>query len=424
MKKCSSCNKYKELKDFNKNKARNDGVSVYCIVCEKNKRKIKQEQKIKKRLQEQFIENEIWKDIREFEGYEVSTEGRIRNKKTALLLTQTKNCSGYAVSSIRNKNIKFHKIVAENFLPNFYNKKTVEHIDDNKMNNKIYNLKWATHKEQQKYIIEKKSRKSYKNIPIGISNLKSLEGEEWKIITEFPEYQISSTGRIKYPIRKGKKPYKKRIAYGGKSGDGYKVFEFRNNEYKRKIALHRIIAITFIDNPNGYKIVNHKDGNKTNNSIENLEWCSRSQNTQHAYDNNLISGKREIYQLDKNNKIIKKWNTIKEAHQTLKLSRTSINAVLSGRNKTAGGFFWCYKENYDSNKKNHTLYDTNKKKVVQVDMKTNNIIKVWNNISEAANYISNENNCSEKSLKSNISQCIRGKRNSCYGFKWEYFSPI
>ena len=77
------------------------------------------------------------------------------------------------------------------------------------MNNKIYNLKWATHKEQQKYIIEKKSRKSYKNIPIGISNLKSLEDEEWKIITEFPEYQISSTGRIKYPIRKRTKyiPY-------------------------------------------------------------------------------------------------------------------------------------------------------------------------------------------------------------------------
>ena len=59
------------------------------------------------------------------------------------------------------------------------------------------------------------------------------------------------------------------------------------------------------------------------------------------------SGKRKIYQLDINNNIIKEWNTIKDAYETLKLSRTSINHVLSGENKTSGGYHWCYKEEYN-----------------------------------------------------------------------------
>lgn len=53
--------------------------------------------------------------------------------------------------------------------------------------------------------------------------------------------------------------------------------------------VHRLVAECYCENPNGYKEVNHIDGNKTNNHYTNLEWCSRSQNAQHAYDNGLIS---------------------------------------------------------------------------------------------------------------------------------------
>jgi len=206
-----------------------------------------------------------------------------------------------------------------------------------------------------------------------------------------------------------------RITYGGSSSDGYKTFELRNSNGKKKIAIHRLVAQEFVSNKDNYIIVNHKDGDKKNNQFENLEWCSRSQNTQHAYDTDLISGKRKIYQLDINNNIIKEWNTLKDAYETLKLSRTAINAVLSG------GYYWCYKEEYDNLKTKITMYDTNKIKIKQLHKVTKELIKIWDSISEVSVFISKENSTSVKAIKSNISQCVRGKRNSCQGYKWEYY---
>lgn len=242
--------------------------------------------------------------------------------------------------------------------------------------------------------------------------------EIWKQVIEFPEYEISSNGRIKYPIRKGNPPYKIRIAEGGISGDGYKMFCVTNDKISIKKAMHRIVADAFLINPNNYKIVNHKDGIKTNNNVENLEWCTHSQNTLHAYANDLISGKRKIYQLDCKNNIIKKWDTIKEACESLKL--TGIGSVLNGRNKFSGGFSWCYAENYDNSINTITLYDTNKKKVKQIDITSNNVVKIWDSASDASKYFSTKNNSSVKAIKANICQCVRKLRNSCQGYKWEY----
>ena len=115
--------------------------------------------------------------------------------------------------------------------------------------------------------------------------------------------------------------FKKRIKLG--NNGIYKYSEFSNDKNeKKKIAIHRLIATAFIENPNKYEIVNHKDGNKHNNNIENLEWCSQKQNIQHAHDNNLIQTKRIIYQLDMNNEIIKKWDSIKDAYTSLNICRT------------------------------------------------------------------------------------------------------
>jgi hypothetical protein len=72
------------------------------------------------------------------------------------------------------------------------------------------------------------------------------------------------------------------------SSNGYSIIRLSKNNKIKRYKVHRIIAKLFLDNPNKYVQINHKDCNKTNNNIENLEWCNQSQNMKHAFANNLI----------------------------------------------------------------------------------------------------------------------------------------
>ncbi len=65
---------------------------------------------------------------------------------------------------------------------------------------------------------------------------------------------------------------------------GYWIVRISKNKVRKSIKVHRIVAMAFLDNPNNYPIVNHKDGNKENNHTSNLEWCTVKQNNQHAVD--------------------------------------------------------------------------------------------------------------------------------------------
>lgn len=100
--------------------------------------------------------------------------------------------------------------------------------------------------------------------------------EQWKIIDEAPNYEISSLGRVRN-IKKNiiMKPFT--------NNSGYYQIVIRNNEHKSLYRLvHRLVAIHFIDNPNNYNEVNHIDFDKTNNTVENLEWVSHGINMKHS----------------------------------------------------------------------------------------------------------------------------------------------
>lgn len=107
--------------------------------------------------------------------------------------------------------------------------------------------------------------------------------EEWRDIEQFKgEYQISNFGRIRnYRTKKVLKNYI--------SPEGYICNSLRHSKEKRThtVRVHRLIAEAFIPNPNNYSIINHIDGNKQNNNIENLEWCTAQHNIQHSFDNGL-----------------------------------------------------------------------------------------------------------------------------------------
>lgn len=103
---------------------------------------------------------------------------------------------------------------------------------------------------------------------------------EWRPITDFPNYQVSDSGEV-VNIVTGKqlKPIHERTGYSHVTlcGDGR----------HKQTSIHRLVAREFINNPENKPMVNHIDGNKANNHVDNLEWCTYSENMQHAYRTGL-----------------------------------------------------------------------------------------------------------------------------------------
>lgn len=103
--------------------------------------------------------------------------------------------------------------------------------------------------------------------------------EIWKDVKGFEGlYQISSTGKV-FSMRRNKEMNPKIDRYGYKTVTLYK----NGNYYK---TVHRLVAETFLEKIDGCNIVNHKDSNKLNNNVENLEWTTVSGNTKHCFENN------------------------------------------------------------------------------------------------------------------------------------------
>lgn len=116
--------------------------------------------------------------------------------------------------------------------------------------------------------------------------------ETWKDIKGYEgKYQVSNTGLIKsLPKLKGKgRGYltKEIILSPKKDRYGYLVVCLRKDNKNHHFTVHRLVASAFVPNLHNKPIINHKDGNKLNNNVENLEWCTVQENTKHAYDNNL-----------------------------------------------------------------------------------------------------------------------------------------
>lgn len=166
--------------------------------------------------------------------------------------------------------------------------------------------------------------------------------EIWKGIEGYESiYQISNLGRIKSKIK---------ILSPHISNCGYLRIILKNKHY----SIHRLVAKAFIPNPNNKPQVNHIDGNKTNNCVNNLEWVTASENQIHNYKNlhlkpsmlgkkgkNHVASKK-IYQFDIYNNFIKKWDSIIEASNSLKINSCNIVDCAKGNRKSAGKFIWKY----------------------------------------------------------------------------------
>ena len=158
-------------------------------------------------------------------------------------------------------------------------------------------------------------------------------------------YQVSNKGRIWSVIKhRFLKPYINQWGY-------HQVALYFGDGRRKKEMVHRLVAITFLPNPQSLPQVNHKDEDKSNNCVENLEWCTQQYNNQYgtrgqrASLTNKTNGKRKIpvLQCDLQGNVIKEWPSAKDAELANNYSTGHITQVCKGQRKTAFGFLWKYK---------------------------------------------------------------------------------
>lgn len=176
--------------------------------------------------------------------------------------------------------------------------------------------------------------------------------EIWKDIAEYPRYMVSNMGRVKTLERfdsRGRH-LKEKILKPRINRCGYCYVNLYSDAftYKSK-TLHSLVAMAFLDNPHNYPQVNHKDENKQNNCVDNLEWCTAKYNSNYGthIERQAINRARPIKQLDLNGNIIRTWNGgVSEVERELGINPSNISACLLKRKgrKTAGGYIWKFVE--------------------------------------------------------------------------------
>ena len=176
-----------------------------------------------------------------------------------------------------------------------------------------------------------------------------LENEELKEIEGYPNYLISSYGRV---WSKKSQIWLKQSWRGDKSINSmYLCVSLSNHGQVKSYAVHRLVALAFIPNPNNYNQVNHKDEDKSNNKKENLEWCNNQYNMtygtriQKAIATKKANGNiKAVWQCDKQtHKRIKKFDSQKEAALALGIDNrgyTKIGEVCRGNRPSAFGYYW------------------------------------------------------------------------------------
>lgn len=123
-------------------------------------------------------------------------------------------------------------------------------------------------------------------------------------------------------------------------GQGYLQVWLYTHRKKRKFRVHRLVAKTFIPNPENKPFVNHINGIKSDNRAVNLEWCTRAENNEHAFANGLQNPRKPLQQMTVDGELVAEFASQKEASRYTGVPNNYISEAFNGKRKTAGGFIW------------------------------------------------------------------------------------
>lgn len=238
---------------------------------------------------------EIWKTIGEFDNYEVSNKGRVRNKETKNVLRPYLSNSGYYMINLVNdkyrKNNTIHRLVAKTFIENKQNKEIVNHIDHDKLNNQVDNLEWVTQKENCKHSIgagranTHTARESLSKVSKKPVYQKDMEGNViklWDSPTQAEKesdkyYRAASIGRVANGQRNSYKGYK--WEFVNKSSNRSRTLFVDLHDLNGKL-LHECISVH-----KALKII----GKDSSVAFKRVVARSEKENIKAEYNNYLVS---------------------------------------------------------------------------------------------------------------------------------------
>lgn len=176
----------------------------------------------------------------------------------------------------------------------------------------------------------------------------------WKPISGYELlYEVSSLGRVRSLPRRvwqtGNKceyyhTYKGRVLSLVLRPSGYYEVSLTDKERRKNYSVHYLVASAFLPNPHGLPQINHKNENKADNRVDNLEWCTAKHNSNHATRNLRAAMKRSVPVIAERNGYLFEFDSITEAARQTKACDKNIIACCRGRRKVAKGYHWRYKE--------------------------------------------------------------------------------
>lgn len=184
---------------------------------------------------------------------------------------------------------------------------------------------------------------------------KNLEVESWVTIP-FGDgfYQVSDSGKVRSWLNRGGRVFKDgrgkrsirmdepRILKQSKNGSGYLSVDVMG---KKSVRVHRMVAEAFVENPEKKPYVNHKNGIKTDNRCQNLEFCTQKENVSHAFKSGIKQNPVKwkdfvILQKDVNGNIVKTWDSISQAAKCGAYNASGLSDAVGGQQRLHRGFLW------------------------------------------------------------------------------------